>query len=223
MLSKTTIIILLFVLTIILFSCHKKTESITGFHIDTTGGLIVRKPNIYIYPSDKIDLTITLNFPKGGKILESIPDYHNGWEITVDSSGKINNKFTFLFYEARIPNLLQKEFGWIIPGTDLEQFFTQNLSSLIFSEQEISDFIEYWIPLLDRDRSYVIYPYFNKELSEILELKFSINPDNLIRVIYFIEKYQGNENIKTPEIPAYRREGFTVLEWGVINNTSSHE
>lgn len=223
MLKKITTILSLFAITIIFFSCHKKTESITGFDVDTIGGLIVRKPNIYIYPSDKIYLTITLNFPKGGKVLESIPHYHNGWEITVDSSGKINNQYEFLFYEARIPNLLQKEYGWIIPGTDLEQFFTQNLSSLLFSEKEISDFIEYWIPLLDCDRSYVIYPHFHQELSDILELKLSINPDNLIRVIYSIEKYQGNENIKTPEIPAYRRKGFTVLEWGVINNTAAHE
>jgi hypothetical protein len=223
MLKRITTILSLFAITIIFFSCHKKTESITGFNVDTTGGLIVRKPNIYIYPSDKIDLTITLNFPKGGKILESIPDYQNEWNVTVDPSGKINDQYNFLFYEAQIPPLLQKEYGWIISGKNLEQFFTQNLNSLLFSEKEISDFIEYWIPILDWDRSYVIYPHFNQELSEILDLKLSINPDNLIRVIYSIEKYQGSENIKTPEIPAYRREGFTVLEWGIISNTSAHE
>ncbi len=132
-------------------------------------------------------------------------------------SGFINNQYDYLFYEAQIPELMQREYGWKINGIDLSSFFINNLKSLLFVKEEIDDFIEYWIPLLDTTKTYVIYPQFNEELKKIIQLKFSIVPDNLIRVFYLIEESNENINIKTPQIPSFKREGFTVLEWGVIN------
>jgi len=212
------IIITLICLTIC-SNCQKKTETITGFNEDDTtnnGGPVVRKPNIYIYPTQPIELNVQLYFPNGGKIIDSEPRYMNGWNIQVDPSGVINNYYPYLFYEARIPEILQRRSGWIVESKDLEEFFERNLSVLLFSEKEKSDFLEYWIPLLKRDKTYIIYPHFTKQLSEIIEIKFSIQPDNIIRVLYLIEEYNGNTRVQTPQIPVYRRYGFTVLEWGVV-------
>jgi internalin A len=204
----------------LLTTCRKDFDSITGY-IDADSsnnfGPYVKKPNIYIYPTERIHLDIQLIFPNGGKIIESTPNYENGWEIEVLPSGFINNQYDYLFYEAQIPELMQREYGWKINGIDLSSFFINNLKSLLFAKEEIDDFIEYWIPLLDTTKTYVIYPQFNEELKKIIQLKFSIVPDNLIRVFYLIEESNENINIKTPQIPSFKREGFTVLEWGVIN------
>jgi hypothetical protein len=35
-------------------------------------------------------------------------------------------------------------------------------------------------------------------------------------VLYLIEEYQGNQIVKLPQVPSHQREGFTVLEWGVV-------
>jgi len=219
MLLKMTYLLMIFLISVIFFSCQKNTDSITGFNDEDTtnnGGPVVRKPNIYIYPNEKMDIHVQLRFPNGGKIIESTPQYLNGWNIQVEPSGIINNQYQYLFYEARIPEMLQRKSGWIIEGENLEDFFTQNLSNLLYSQKEISDFLEYWIPLLEFDKTYVIYPHYSDELSQVIDIYFSIPPDNIIRVLYLIEEYDGINQVQIPHVKEYKREGFTVLEWGVV-------
>jgi hypothetical protein len=33
---------------------------------------------------------------------------------------------------------------------------------------------------------------------------------------YLIEEFNGNNKVQTPQVPLYKRDGFTVLEWGVV-------
>jgi len=212
--------IVVILIGLLMINCEKNTDPITAyFDNDTTdhGDMVVKKPNIYVYPNEKMTLDIQINFPHGGEIIESIPEYNSGWEIEVIPSGLINNHFRYLFYEARIPALLQKEFGWEVEGAHLSSFFQGNMKALLFSPQEIDDFIDYWIPLLDMSKSYVIYPSFNEDLEDVIELGFSVEPDNLIRVFYIIEEQQSDKPIEPPQLPLFKREGFVVLEWGVIN------
>ena len=121
-----------------------------------------------------------------------------------------------MFYEAEIPKLLQRDFGWKVNGTQLDSFFTNNLQSLSFSSKEIKDFTDYWIPLLDATKKYLIYPQFNEDLEDIIQLKTSLKPDNLIRVWYVIEEYNENIDLEEPIIPVFQRQGFVILEWGVV-------
>jgi len=224
MYTKILFVIVLVFIIFIFSNCEKNTESITNsFDEDTTsnGGPVVEKPNIYIYPEHEINLSLTLDFPNGGKVLESIPEYNNGWNIEVEPSGLINNQYEYLFYEAQIPEFLQRDFGWSVTGTQLDSFFTNNLQALSFSDKEITDFTDYWIPLLDANKKYLIYPQFNEELSDIIQLETSIQPDNLIRVWYVIEEYKENIHIEEPAIPVFHRQGFVILEWGVVNQCNN--
>lgn len=214
--NRTVFLILTFLPVLLLFNCKKDTSSIVGISEPDSLGPFVKKPNIYIYPLEAIDLSVQLFFPNGGKIIESIPAYNEAWEINVLPSGLINNEYEYLFYEAQIPELLQRDFGWVIYGTDLRSFFINNLDSLKFSVNEIDDFVEYWIPLLDDKKKYIIYPQFNDVLDEIVQLKFSTIPDNIIRVFYLLEEHGEDEIKNTPQIPITTREGFTVMEWGVV-------
>jgi hypothetical protein len=205
-------------LILILANCQnvgKITESVpedTTNHIDPH----VRKPNLYIYPEDEINLTVTLNFPNGGGIIESIPEYGTGWNVNVQPSGLIDNQYEYLFYEAQIPQLLQRGFGWKVSGIKLESFFTNNLTLLRFSQKEIKDFADYWIPLLDLNKEYVIYPQFNEQLKDIIQINTSLVPHNLIRVWYVIDEFKANVEFEVPVIPNFQRQGFVILEWGVV-------
>ena len=72
------------------------------------------------------------------------------------------------------------------------------------------------IPLLIDYSFYAIYPQYNEQISKMVELEFSVEPDNLLRLIYAIEGQQDNSLIlHEPEIPDFNREGFFVVEWGV--------
>ena len=181
----------------------------------------IDKPNIYIYPKEQMNLDVNIDFPHGGEVTTSIPEYGSGWnDLDVDPSGKINDEFTFLFYESQNPDLCQYNKGWIIAQEDLELFFVKNMIATGFNEQEITDFTEYWIPILNDYPYYAIYPQYKEQLDRIIQLNFSQKPDNILRLIYNLKGLQDNNLVlQEPEIPKFNREGFFVVEWGVIRKS----
>jgi len=178
---------------------------------------MVYKPNIYIYPTEQIDLCVKLNFPLGGGIVTSIPEYGTGWNINVDTSGLINNSYSYLFYESTQPDIWQRNDGWIIQTEKLESFFRQNMTEYGFNEKEIDDFIEYWIPRLNDYPLYLIYPQTKSEIDHVIQLDFSKQPDNILRLFYLINgQNQLQDKLTEPTIVNFKREGYFVTEWGVI-------
>lgn len=208
----TAVSILFFLFTI---QCSSSTEPSDESDSTSTGPL-VRKPNIYIYPESSINLSISIKFPNGGRVIKAIPSYNNGWDITVDKSGKIDSNYDYLFYECTAPDLYQYKKGWRVGHDSLTAFFRINLKRTGFTEKEIQDFVEYWIPKLKSDE-YIIYPQYSEDLKNIVVLKFSEEPDNLIRLFYIIQGSMGlDKELLLPDIPEFDRSGFHVAEWGVI-------
>ena len=175
------------------------------------------KPNIYIYPNEQIDLSVKLSFPMGGKIVTSIPEYGTGWNIKVDTSGLINNTYSCLFYESTQPDVWQRSYGWIIQIDKLESFFRQNMMNYGFNGREIDDFIEYWIPKFNSYPLYSIYPQTKSIIDDVIQLDFSKQPENILRLFYVIKGHNQLQNKLTePTIDEFKREGYFVTEWGVI-------
>ncbi len=175
------------------------------------------KPNIYIYPEVTTELTVQINFPEGGMVIESEPLYQNGWQVTVEPSGLIDDQYGYLFYESLQPDFGQYDSGWVVHQPDLEIFFRDNLTATGFNATEIQDFIDYWIPLLVDSPYYAIYPQYNEQLEKMIQLDFSQQPQNIIRLMYSIRGMQNNSvALPEPQIPEFCRHGFTVAEWGVI-------
>ena len=180
---------------------------------------MVYKPNIYIYPTEKTELVVKINFPIGGELETTIPEYGNGWNITVDTTGIINDVYTYLFYESNQPDVWQRNYGWFVNSENLDSFFRANLSEYGFKGHEIDDFINYWIPRLDSFSNYAIYPQTKKLIDEVIRLEFSIQPDRILRLFYVIDRQdQSPEKLKEPTIESFARKGYFVTEWGVILN-----
>lgn len=179
----------------------------------------VLKPNIYLYPTENTNLDVSISFPLGGKIITSIPDFKTGWKINVDTNGIINNKYDFLFYESEQPDVWQMDKGWIISKSELEWFFTENLTKYGFSGREIKDFTDYWIPRLKDYEFYEIYPQESDIINTVIKLEFSKSPDALLRLFYLIRGTDSDTNNKII-IPTdnfqFKRIGFCITEWGVI-------
>lgn len=179
--------------------------------------IMVYKPNIYIYPDEQIELSVNLKFPMGGKIVASNPEYGNGWNILVDTSGLINNTYPYLFYESTQPDVWQRNYGWIIQADNLESFFRQNMADYGFNDREINDFIEYWIPRLTDYPLYTIYPQTKSIIDDVIQLDFSKQPENILRLFYVINGHNQLQNkLTAPIIDGFKREGYFVAEWGVI-------
>ena len=178
---------------------------------------IVRKPNVYLYPQFKTTVSVKLEFPLGGTVIESTPSYAGEWRVEVEPNGRIDDKYDYLFYESQTPDAYQYVSGWVVNKDSLLGFFQSNLSEMGFNRREINDFTEYWIPKLTESRYYIIYPQFANDIDKMIRLKVAPSPDNLLRLFYVIT---GSERtraaLSTPKISKFQRQGFVVAEWGVV-------
>ena len=177
---------------------------------------MVDKPNIYLYPDENIELCLSLEFPEEGQVIKSIPLYNDGWCVSIDASGKIDNEYDYLFYESVQPDVWQYEEGWCIKRKSLTEFFEAIMGEYEFSDKEIKDFIDYWIPRLVEHEYYNIYPQLNNQIEKVIQLNFSIEPDNVFRLFYGIIGTSEYSELPAPEIEKIKRDGFTVVEWGVF-------
>ncbi|MFC1543125.1 hypothetical protein ACFL4K_01140 [Candidatus Neomarinimicrobiota bacterium] len=179
--------------------------------------VIVRKPNIYIYPESDLYLSVRIELPLGGEITQSDPEYRDGWEVFVDTEGIIDHQYSCLFYECDVPDVFQRTEGWIVKQKDLTEFFQGNMEEYGFIEGEIQDFLEYWIPVLDANSYYEIFPQRKEILNQVVRLEFSHQPESILRLFYLIN---GTDNpayeLTTLETTGFTRQGFTVVEWGGI-------
>lgn len=176
----------------------------------------VLKPNIYIYPEEEIQVNVWLTFPKGGAVTVSIPEYGSGWNVTVDTTGKIDEKYDYLFYESEQPDVCQMEMGWCIEKDSLTQFFIENMNEYGFKDREIDDFNDYWIPRFNSANYYLLYPQTNEIIDSVVMLNLSETPNNILRLFYVVQESDNYISMETPEISAFNRTGFFVTEWGVI-------
>ncbi|HDR06471.1 MAG TPA: carboxypeptidase regulatory-like domain-containing protein [Candidatus Coatesbacteria bacterium] len=176
----------------------------------------VEKPNLYLYPKETTEVTVTLDFPAGGGLTESDPPYGDGWRVVVEPDGAIAGGYGHLFYEARVPADWRFERGWVVQQWQLAEFFGENLAAHGFNERETADFIEHWLPRLDDEAFYVIYPQYSRDIEPLIALAVEPEPDAILRLCYVISVVDSVERyIPEPQIPSFHRSGFTVCEWGV--------
>jgi len=179
--------------------------------------VIVRKPNIYLYPITACTLSISLEFPFGGSVIQSLPAYADGWNIFVWPSGRIDRQYDYLFYESKNPDLFQYRDGWIVAQDTLTSFFTHTLLTAGFQQNEKNDFVEYWIPKLTDSPYYIIYPQQSIDIEKVIRLHISPFPDKVLRLFFVIKgSHQPNETLISPELPQFERTGFVAAEWGVV-------
>ena len=178
---------------------------------------VVKKPNIYLYPEEDSHIALSLEFPNGGSVTESIPQYSGGWDVDVTTEGKIGGQYDYLFYECDVPDYCQYAYGWVVPKDGLKDFFESNMQSYGFNEKEIGDFTEYWIPRLTTYENYIIYPQLKEEISNMVIIQSSKAIDREGRLFYSIKgtNYNGIQ-LTAPDIVPFNRDGFTLMEWGVI-------
>jgi len=186
---------------------------------DDDDGPILYKPNIYLYPEQTCNLTVSLEFPLGGRVITSDPGYGKGWSVSVDTNGLIDGKYGYLFYESIQPDKWQKREGWVIAKENLERFFRSNMAEYGFKGREIEDFTEYWLPRLNSSPYYTIYPQTGRIIENLIKLKISVQPNNVKRLYYLIDGVEQTPRVQ-PASPVidnnFRRAGFYVTEWGVM-------
>jgi hypothetical protein len=177
----------------------------------------VYKPNIYIYSQE--DIKVNVKLAPYEFITESIPlyDEREGWNALV-FKGSLNGNNDYLFYEACIPDKgLQRNEGFIIKSTALEEDMEKMLGLYGFNSKEKDDFLKYWTVKLDDDKDYVFYPQNNDILASIMPITVTPSPDNIFRVWFLIEELGADKDFRIiDEVETIERLDYTVVEWGGI-------
>ncbi len=175
---------------------------------------VVRAPYLYLYPSEATDVTIKIGVPSGGNIIDSEPPYNSGWSVRAEPNGLIDGTYPYLFYEAEVSFEYNLRYGWLLDGSDLENEWRCLLTDCGLVGREIDDFVEFWIPVIGAVSWLAVYP---QDASAATTLDISPAPDRMLRVLFILKELAKPVAIEPPRpTPPFEREGFTVVEWGVL-------
>ncbi len=181
--------------------------------------MLLEAPYIYVYPEETTKVSVTLDLLSPGSIIASIPEYTEGWNVIAEPNGLIDSEYPFLFYETKQITNLEVSTGWVLQGETIEEELDSILIQLGLVENEREDFFKFWSPLLPDAPYYIVHP---QNIDALVALTVQPNPENVIRVLLFVTPSDIALNIPEPlvrEEPP-QRDGYTVVEWGVIFNYS---
>ena len=187
----------------------------------TRRNISVKKPVIYLYPEEETQIEIQLSTT--GQSSFTYPEYKNGWSVLADSQGNIttgNETYNYLFWESEQvfdASLVDRNQGVIVAKKDLLTFLESSLNTFGFNAKERADFITYWIPRMNDATNLYIYFLFNDACDAFATLNISPKPAQIAR-FYMLWANAGTDydeiGMLPQEIPTFKRDGFTVLEWG---------
>ncbi|MCK4339896.1 MAG: hypothetical protein KAW87_07930 [Candidatus Cloacimonetes bacterium] len=176
----------------------------------------VDKPAIYIYPEEDSQFQVQLILKNGTRITKSIPEYKSGWDAFVEKSGRINSKYDYLFYEASIKIMPELSSGWCISQKNLRNELNDLLLKIGLNQKETKEFLDYWLKRLQVYKYYKIFPVVNQQLDEFVELDIAPQPQTIFRIWFFFHGSDNLEELPSPQITDFIREGTTVIEWGGV-------
>lgn len=184
------------------------------------GGIQVRKPLIYLYPETTTTVSIINHFK--GELLTTYPAYNDGWKVIAEPNGKLlnlsdNRNYNWLFwdghYDFPASHYDFKE-GFYVDKKDYTDFLHHKLALIGLNENEINDFVVYWLPILNQNEESFIYFSVNDDLGNSSRLEVTPKPDTMIRVLMEYKKHEGERKLPEQKLSTTKRSKFTLVEWG---------
>lgn len=181
----------------------------------------VKKPIIYFYPEEEMDLTVT--FYDEDRLMTTYPKYDGGWNIHLKEDGTFttgdsDREYYAIFFDE-VPNYTCNfTEGFYVTKDNAISFLEEKMDYMGFTNRETDEFIMYWLPILENNEKSLVYFEQTEERNEECPLGFSVEPDTLIRTIIHIKKVNEPTDIQEQTLTHYERNGFTVTEWGGIEH-----
>lgn len=196
-----------------------------NFNTQGGGGMMVKKPAIYLYPTKTDTITVKLDFK--GQLGTTFPKYNNGWKVIAQPNGEIINladtrTYNYLFWEGSYnftPAHYDYPYGTVVSKPNLTGFLQERLSYIGLNNTEINDFMVYWLPELEKNYYNLIFFFINDDIDGSAFLDVNPKPDTEIRIYMEFKKVDADFKITPQTFPRIERKGFTLVEWGGgVNN-----
>jgi hypothetical protein len=176
------------------------------------------KPVIYLYPEKETDVHVELELTEA-ELSTTYPRYNNGWDVTAYPDGKLLNKadgtnHRYLFWDAvNCRTKFDFSTGFCVSGSDTESFLKEKLTYMGLTEDEMNEFIVYWLPLMEHNR-YNLISFQGKEYTNSAKLNITPTPDSMLRIFMTYIPLENAVDIEPQQLDTFERKGFTVVEWG---------
>lgn len=174
------------------------------------------KPVIYLYPEETTDVRVELSYE--GELTCSYPAYDGGWDVTAAPDGTLTDResgleYSYLFWEGRDEIEYDLSSGFVVRGEDTASFLQEKLAYLGLEPKEYNEFIVYWLPRM-QDNPYNLITFQTDCYTEHADLLITPKPDSILRVFMAWKPLSEPLQIPQPQLTAFVRSGFTVVEWG---------
>ena len=176
------------------------------------------KPVIYLYPEKETDVHVELEL-NTSDLSTTYPKYNNGWDVTAYPDGTLLNKadgthHKYLFWDStncRTKFDLSK--GFCVAGSDTESFLKEKLTCMGLTEQEMNEFIVYWLPRMEHNK-YNLISFQGAAYTDSAKMNITPAPDSLLRVFMTYVPLENAVDVEPQQLETFERKGFTVVEWG---------
>ena len=192
--------------------------------LDKDGKMVIhfeeatRKPVIYLYPERETDVHVELELTES-ELNTTYPKYNNGWDVTVYPDGTLLNNadgshHRYLFWDAvNCRTRFDFSKGFCVAGSDTESFLKEKLTYMGLNEQEMNEFIVYWLPLMEHN-AYNLISFQGDAYTNSAKLKITPTPDSECRVFMAYVPLENAVAIEPQQLETFERKGFSVVEWG---------
>ena len=192
--------------------------------LDKDGKMVIyfeeapKKPVIYLYPEQETDVHVELELTES-ELNTTYPKYDNGWDVTAYPDGMLLNKadgshHKYLFWDAvNCRTRFDFSKGFCVAGSDTESFLKEKLTYMGLNEQEMNEFIVYWLPLMEHN-AYNLISFQGDAYTNSAKLKITPTPDSECRVFMAYVPLENAVAIEPQQLETFGRNGFTVVEWG---------
>ena len=180
--------------------------------------MAAKKPVIYLYPEKETDVHIELELTES-ELSTTYPRYDNGWNVTAYPDGTLLNKadgthHRYLFWDSvNCRTRFDFSKGFCVAGSDTESFLREKLTYMGLTEEEMNEFIVYWLPLMEHNK-YNLIAFQSEAYTDSAKLNITPNPDSLCRIFMAYVPLENAVDIEPQQLETFERNGFTVVEWG---------
>ncbi len=177
----------------------------------------VYKPVIYLYPEKDTVCSLRVDF--NGELTCTYPSHgENGWQnFTAKTDGTLvfpdGKEYYCLYWEGLCRFDADFSKGFCVKGSDTAEFLDATLAKIGLTPREANEFIIYWLPILEKN-PYNIISFQGDNYKDIAKLDINPAPDSMLRVYMTAKASDVFVNIEPQEFEEFKREGFTVVEWG---------
>lgn len=179
---------------------------------------VAAKPVIYLYPEQETDVHVELELTEAD-LSTTYPKYNNGWDVVAYPDGTLLNKadgthHKYLFWDAvNCRTRFDFSKGFCVAGSDTESFLKEKLTYMGLNEQEMNEFIVYWLPLMEHN-AYNLISFQSDAYTDTAKLNITPTPDSMLRIFMIYVPLEDAVDIEPQELSTFERNGFTVVEWG---------